>query len=432
VNARNGSSGGETVAGTWRDEAGAAALWPDTERFLSAEALARIAGRAAAADAEGRMANESLDELRAAGYFGLPVPLQFEGGGATLSECCAVQRRLAAADPALAIGLNMHLFTLGVMVEHWRRHQDLSWVLLEAIAGQRRLVASAFAEPGLGGSILRSGCRARPAPGGYLVSGTKAPCSLAARCDLICLQVQLDPPGPKSLLVALVPANAPGIRVERTWDSLGMRASESDTLRFDDVFVPEDLVFHRCEPGFDADDVFAAGLVWFCLTTTATYLGIVEAALAAVREALHASRVRHLAASRAELPSYQSALGDVVASVMSVEAACLGLAGALDTRDRAPAELLPAAIAVKHTAAAVCPRAVADAIELVGAPSYARTGVLARLWRDVQGARFHPPTAAASRQILGRWALGLPFTFELAERPADPGALEEVPLGAEI
>jgi hypothetical protein len=40
--------------------------------------------------------------------------------------------------------------------------------------------------------------------------------------------------------------------------------------------------------------------------------------------------------------------------------------------------------------------------------------------RDAQAIRFHPPTRFATRQILGRWALDLPFAFELDERPMEP------------
>src|SRR5438445_192126 len=141
-------------------------LWPPTEGLIPGESLAAIGAAAAAGDETGRVPDESLEAVRASGYLGLPVPKEFEGGGASALECCAVQRRLAAADPALALALNMHLFSMGVMVAHWRRERDTSWLLLEAIATQNRLVASAFAEPGLSGSFLRSHCRARRVDGG--------------------------------------------------------------------------------------------------------------------------------------------------------------------------------------------------------------------------------------------------------------------------
>jgi alkylation response protein AidB-like acyl-CoA dehydrogenase len=309
----------------------------------------------------------------------------------------------------------MHLFSIGTAVEHWIRQQDDSAALLEEVATQQRIIASAFAEPGLGGSLLRSNCVARRADGGYLVTGVKAPCSLVGRSDIVCLQMQAEAPGPRALLIAVMPTKGPGRRVERTWDTLGMRASESDTLYLEDCFIPDALILHRSEPGFDADEVFAAGLGWFCVTTTATYLGVVQAALVAVADALRKSRLPYLGASRAELPSFQSLLGEVTARSLTMEGACVAAAGLLDRRDRDPRSILPLAIALKHTAVEVCTRAVADACELAGAQAYGRSGRLERLWRDVQGVRFHPPTRPASRQILGKWALGMPFTLELHE-----------------
>ncbi len=61
----------------------------------------------------------------------------------------------------------------------------------EAIAVQHRIIASAFAEPGLGAALLRSTVKARRAGGkkGYIVAGVKSPCSLAAYCDLVCFQM---------------------------------------------------------------------------------------------------------------------------------------------------------------------------------------------------------------------------------------------------
>jgi alkylation response protein AidB-like acyl-CoA dehydrogenase len=394
-----------------------ATLWPPTDHLLSAHDLEEIAKRAVAADEQGTLSSGSLDTLRDASYFGLPVPTELHGGGARLIECAAVQRQLGMTDPALAIAVNMHVFSVGMAVEHWLRHHDVCGLLLDAIAGQQRVIASAFAEPGLGGTVLRSNTKAERTENGYLVTGVKTPCSLAAECDLVCLQMEADPPEPEGLLLALIPASSDGVRVARSWDSLGMRGSGSDTLLLERCFVPDELVFHRCRPGFDHDEVFAAGLVWFCVTTTATYLGVVEGAMTAARSGLRGSRLSYLGSSRAELPTVEAQLGELVAGTLTIEAACSALADRLDARACDPRSLLPLAIAIKHSAVEACTRAIEGSAELLGGQSYARRGTLARLWRDVQAVRFHPPTRLASRQILGRWALELPFSFELDERP---------------
>ncbi len=399
-------------------------LWPSTEGLVADAVFAAVAAGAAEGDRTGRLPDASLEAVRGSDYLGLPVPKEFEGAGASALECCAVQRRLGAADPALAVALNMHLFSVGVMVAHWRRERDTSWLLLEAIATQHRLVASAFAEPGLGGSFLRSLCVARPVEGGWRVTGRKSPCSLVERSDVVCFQAEEPEPGPDSLLVAVVPSSEPGMTVERSWDALGMRASESDTLVLEDAFVPEDLVFHRCAPGYDHDEVFATGVNWFCATTVATYLGLANAVLAAVTGRLSTSRVEYLDATRAELPSFHGALGEAVAKLVAAEAGCVTLSALVDDPAVDPRDLMPLGLALKQSASDLLVSVVGELLELPGAAAYAGSGELGRLWRDAQAVRFHPPTRAATRQILGRAALGLPYTVELFEHPVGRGELE--------
>ncbi|RJO70174.1 acyl-CoA dehydrogenase [Nocardia panacis] len=393
------------------------AIWPGTEHLLPESAVAELASLTEENDRRGRLSDRSIEILREAGYFGLPVPSDLSGGNASLVECCAIQRRLGAADPGLSIGVNMHIFSMGFMVEHWKRHHDESGQLLEQIARQGQIVVSAFAEPGLGGSLTRSNCTARRVGDDWLTSGLKVPCSLAERSDLLCLQMIDEAGGPESLLVGLVPTGAPGIKVERTWNTLGMRASESDTIKLTDCPVPDDMIVHRSSPGSLGDEVFAAGTGWFCVTSTAAYLGVASAAIDHARSALTRSRITHLNASRAELPSFQNALGEILTSVMTMEAACAQLARLLDEGKTDARSLLPAMLALKYQAAEKAIHAVEMTAELVGVASYSANGPVTRLIRDVHAARFHPPTNFVTRQLLGRWALGLPWNFDLSEVP---------------
>ena len=386
-------------------------MWPATHERLPEPVLSDIARAAAAADERGELSEATLNQLKGTGYFGLPVPSALQGGNAGLLECAAVQRRLAIADPALAIAANMHLFSVGMAVEHWLRRRDSCGLILEAIATQNRIVASAFAEPGLGGALLQSNVKARPTRGGYIVNGVKSPCSLAAMCDLVAFQMQGEGDA-AALMTAFVPSSLPGVRVERSWDALGMRGSASDTLRFEDCVVPEELIFHRHMPGDEVDEVFAAGLVWFCVTTTATYLGVVQRALDAACEEITHTRPPHVNATRAEMPAIQSQLGELVSRTLATEAACAGIAAHLDSRRSDPRSVLPLAIALKHTAVDACVAAVEGVAELAGGRSYGRGSQLARLWRDVQAARFHPPNRLVSRRALGRSALGLTFSLD--------------------
>jgi alkylation response protein AidB-like acyl-CoA dehydrogenase len=391
---------------------GSSMIWPSTGKLLADEILVDIARKAAEADERGALSAETVARLRDAGYFGLPIPNQLNGGGASLLECAALQRRLAMADPALAIGVNMHLFAVGMAREHWQLRRDSCGLVLEAIATQKLIVAAAFAEPGLGSTLARANAKARRTQGGYVVQGVKSPCSLAAQCDLVCFQMEADPPEADGLMTAIIPAKTPGIHVEQTWDALGMRGSGSDTLRFEECFVPDQLVFHRSgQSCHDQDEILAAGLVWFCVTATATYLGVLRAAVDFACEQLHASGPSASGTTRAQLASVQSEVGKVMSAEHTLAAACAGIADRLHLGNHKPSHLAPFAFAIKDVGVDACVRGVESLAELVGGATYARTGTLARLWRDVQAAHFHSPARAATRQFLGQQALGLPVSF---------------------
>lgn len=388
------------------------APWPDIEHLLPRPVWNQLVGLSPQADADDFM-DRALEVLGPAGYFGLPIPREFGGSGASALECCAVQARLAQVDAGLAIGLNMHLFSAGVILEEWRVKQDLSWALLEAVATQRRLIASAFAEPGLGGSLLRSTCRAERIAGGYVVNGVKTPCSVAGRSDLVCLQMLASgEPGDNNLLVALIPSNSEGLTVTRTWSAMGMRHSESDTLKLENVFIPDSLVFYRTRAGNDSDPVFIWGLCWFAVTAVAIYVGLAAKALDLVARHLAKAPYNGGRNTRASYPEIQGSLGAAVNRYLLLANACKGVARSMDERREPPEVVLASALSLRASVVDIA-GLLGDLAELCGGMSYGLRSPLAALWKDAQAILYHPPTRLVCHQMLGRQLLGEPLFYEL-------------------
>lgn len=391
-------------------------VWPNVEHLFPSSAADEIADHAAAADQNGQMSDRGLEVLRRIGWLGLAVPKKLGGLGASWCECLAVQRQLGAADPGLAIACAMHLGSVGFWAEHYARHDDMTWTFMKAVATQGLIVASAMAEPNLGGSLMRSTLRAKRVSEGWDVSGRKSPLSFASCADLIALQFQTEATAeePSQLLAALVPRKLPGISVESTWDAMGMRGAGADTLVLDRCVIPSSLVVYQGLPGeSDYSDV-APGIIWFSLVLTATYLGVVEAALAATRDVLGRVRIEHLDASRSELPTFQSAVGRQIGALLTLELACSALAMSMERRE-SPQQLLAPALAVKQHAVEVVPELLGVLAESCGGVAYTRLSPLERFWRDAQAIRFHPPTPGPVAQFLGRRALEVPATLDLDE-----------------
>ena len=149
------------------------------ESLLSDSLLERIHARAAGYDRDNAFFTEDLDDLVGAGYLRALVPVELGGLGLSLERLVHEQIRLAAAAPATALAVNMHLIWTGIAKTLRDRGDDsLEFVLTEAAAGE--IFAFAISEAGNDLVLFGSQTDARPLPdGGYEFTGTKIFTSLS-------------------------------------------------------------------------------------------------------------------------------------------------------------------------------------------------------------------------------------------------------------
>src|SRR5882762_9965234 len=259
-----------------------AAMIPVTDALL-----ARCGERAAMYDRENRFFQEDFDELRAAGYLLLPIPAELGGRGMTLPEVCRQQRRLAYHAPATALGLNMHLYWLGVAADLWGAgDKSLEWMLREAAAGE--IFAAGHAESGNDVPVLLSTTKAERVNGGYRFYGRKHFGSLSpvwTRLGLHAMDTS-DPANPK-IVHAFLPRDTPGSRIEETWDVLGMRATQSQDTILERAFIPDEYVALVCPAGLKGAGLFHLGIfAWGLLGFATVYAGIARRAYDLAVEAL--------------------------------------------------------------------------------------------------------------------------------------------------
>ncbi|MFV0320582.1 MAG: acyl-CoA dehydrogenase family protein, partial [Microbacterium sp.] len=151
----------------------------DPRTILPDALLERFRERAAAHDRENTFPDDDLAELRALGYTAILVPRELGGGGLGLAEASILQQRLAAAAPATALSVNMHLIWTGVAkVLADRGIDSLRFVQQGAAAGE--VFAFGISEAGNDLVLFGSDTDAAPRPdGSYAFTGTKIFTSLA-------------------------------------------------------------------------------------------------------------------------------------------------------------------------------------------------------------------------------------------------------------
>ena len=110
---------------------------PPASPILPEAMLQSFRDRAPGYDRENRFFQEDFDDLRGAGYLGLPVPRELGGRGLSFAECMREQRRLASYAHATALAMNMHLYWVGVAADLWRAgDHSLEWMLRGAGGGR--------------------------------------------------------------------------------------------------------------------------------------------------------------------------------------------------------------------------------------------------------------------------------------------------------
>lgn len=375
---------------------------------LAADLLDRIAGRAAAHDRDGSFPEEDLAELRAAGYLAALVPAERGGWGLSLEQLTREQSRLAAAAPATALAVNMHLvWTAVAKTLHDRGDASLDFVLDEAAAGE--VFAFGVSEAGNDLVLFGSTVEARPLQdGGVAYTGTKTFTSLSpvwTRLGTFGLDsVSEDAP---RIVWGFLDRGAPGISVVEDWDPLGQRATRSDTTLLDGAVARPDRVVRRLPPGPNPDPLVFGVFVNFEILLASVYAGIAHRAVElAAQAARRRSSLRLGGAPRSDDPDVRRRVATAAMLDDALDPQIRALARDVDTiADHGPRWFAKASgLKVRVTEQA---KAIVDEAILVGGGSgYAASSELARLYRDVLAGAFNPSTADSALSTIATAVLG--------------------------
>jgi alkylation response protein AidB-like acyl-CoA dehydrogenase len=395
-------------------------LRPKTEagrRLVAiAETLAgEIGPLAAAHDRDATFPFASFAAVKQSGYFTAPIPEELGGLGVTsVHDVLVASSRLARGDASLSLGVNMHLVFLLNVVRRWQiataagdeRRAAAFAGSLEEIARDRTVFAAAGSERRQ--DLTRPTTSATRTETGWTVSGHKIFCTMSPAADVLYTAVTYtDDGGRERYGYAMVPRTTPGVVVHDDWDALGMRASGSHSVSFEDVQLPRSALRGGFPVG-DATEYMERNLN-AGLFHAAAALGIAESAHLSVAGPL---------GRRQEIDSHTQELAAENLIDLSASRAFFSRAAALIDEHHAlnptaigtPAELtslFAEAQSAKAFIGEAAVRIVDRALALSGGAGYLNGSPLARAYRDVRATAFmHPLGANRAYAFLGQLAAG--------------------------
>ncbi|WP_043651602.1 acyl-CoA dehydrogenase family protein [Nocardia thailandica] len=362
----------------------------ETQTTIDRVALAREIGEflrpeVAERDRSGEISVAAFDRLRASGLSAALVPAEFGGGGASHAEMGAVLRELGRHDPSTAVAFAMHTHLVAAQV--WRHHHgiDASAVFGKVVGGAILVSTGASDWVGSNGSAER-------VEGGYRVHGRKAPASGCEVGDVLVSSIRFG----GEVLHFAMPLSAQGVRIEQTWDTLGLRASGSHTVVLEDVFVP-DAAVSLIRPAEVWPPLLNVVIGAAMPLVMAAYLGVADAAVEVATTLLAGRGDDATVQTVGEMLNAHVTAADLIAA-MFADSADLRFANT----DAGAARILSR----KTVAVEALIATVRHAIEATGGAGYSRSCALERLYRDVHGAHFHPLPRARQLRFSGNVALG--------------------------
>ncbi|PYN79203.1 MAG: hypothetical protein DMD96_18900 [Candidatus Rokuibacteriota bacterium] len=361
----------------------------------------RIAQRAGDYDVAGANPVESWRDLWREGLLAGTIPTGYGGLGLDMATYVAVIRAVARGCASTAMTVHMHstvmrfIDALGTGAQK-RRYFD-------EVVRDGKLFGSWGSEPAVSLSrTLLMETVIRQDSAGYVVDGVKHFCTMALGASYYMVWCALDggTDMAKSLQLALVPANTPGITTDGKWDTLGMRATFSPSVTFTGVRVPGDGMLG--DPGA----AIRGGIIEsFALGYAAVYLGIAESALAFAMDYAKKRVVRPENIAVAADPTVQRHVGELAAQL---DAAGLVVADSAARWDAADVlERGPLANRAKYMTTEVGLHVTSKVIQIVGGRGAYKDYPAERAFRDLRTCTLMPPTVDRMLEAIGKSALGL-------------------------
>jgi alkylation response protein AidB-like acyl-CoA dehydrogenase len=381
-------------------------------QLLSDKLLHQFAERAGVYDRENRFFDEDFEDLKRSDYLTMPVPKELGGAGMTLAEMCREQRRLAYYAPATALGVNMHLYWVGLVADLWRQgDRSLEWLLKETMEGE--VFAAGHSERGNDLPALLSTSKAERVDGGFRITGHKMFGTLAPVWTRLGFHAAwTDPDGSPKTVHAFLPRGHEGCRIVATWDTMRMRATRSDDVILEAAFVPDKYVA-RILPAGTADALVLGIFAWGDMGFANIYCSIAQRAIDLALPGIKNKTSLAVTRTMAYHPEIQHMVADMLLDfdpiLPHIEKIAEDWSNGVDHGAAWPAKLISA----KYHAVEACWRIVDKAMEVSGGAGMFRANELERLFRDARCGRFHPANTFLVHEIVGKTALGL----DLGEQP---------------
>lgn len=364
----------------------------DTARQYSQRVLSP---RAAEFERDERVPASVLREMAELGLMGVNLPAKYHGAeaGPVAYALAMIEIAKGCASTAVTMAVtNM----VGEVLNAFGTETQREKYIPKLTSGEYDAGSFALSEPSAGSDPGAMRTTARREGNTWVLRGTKQWITSGDRAGVFIVWARTGEPGPRGLSAFVVEAKTPGLEVGRHEDKVGIRASTTVPLTFNDCTVPVDALLGREGDGFKiAMMALDGGRIGIAAQAT----GIAEAALSVA--VAYAKEREQFGKPIADFQAIQWMLADSrveldAARLLVLRAATLKQAGKVFSQEAAMAKVYASEAAVRVTH---------RAIQVLGGNGYTREFSVERHWRDARVTMIYEGTSEIQRVVIARGLL---------------------------
>ncbi len=368
----------------------------DMARDFARKEIAPIAARI---DEEAIFPAETVKKMGELGFMGIEIPEEYGGTGldAVSYVLAVIEISKACASHGVIMSVNNSLVCYGIYTFGTEQQKQ---AFLVPLASGEKLGAYSLTEPQAGSDPASMRCTATydPATDEYVINGTKAWVTSGPNADYIVLFAMTDKSkGHRGISAFLVDTKLPGFSPGKVEPKLGIRASHTSELIFENYRIP---AWHRLGEEGQGFKIALAILDAGRIGIAAQAVGIAEAAFEAARD--YAREREQFGQPIAEFQAIQWMLADMKTRIEAARLLTFQAALAKDEAKKSGARFSLEASMAKVYASETAMWVTTKAIQIFGGNGYSKEYPVERYFRDAKITEIYEGTSEIQRLVIAR------------------------------
>ncbi|MDM8553457.1 acyl-CoA dehydrogenase family protein [Desulfococcaceae bacterium HSG7] len=350
-----------------------------------------VATTAAERDRTKEFPAANLKQMGELGLMGMMIPFEYEGSGADTVSYVLALSEIAYSCASTAVVMSVHNSIVCESIYRWGDAEQKENYLKQLAAGEK-IGAFALTEPEAGSNPVQQITSAVRDGDEYVLNGVKRFITTGKNADLIIITAVTDESKRhRGISAFLVNKETPGFKVGHTEDKLGLRASDTTDLIFEDCRIPaSDLL------GAEGDGFKIAMTALDCgrIGIAAQSIGVATAAFdAAVKYAKQRTQFGQ------KISKFQALRFMIADMATEIEAARQLMFSAAATKDRGENFTIQASMA-KLYASEMVNRVTAKALQMHGGYGFTKDYPVERYYRDARVFTIYEGTSEIQRVVI--------------------------------